>query len=198
MPATVKLDTSPSLLILAGGAGRRMGGRDKGLLLWRGEALIKHVLAHSPAASQVLISCNRHIEEYAAYGHPLRDDPATNTGEDYPGPLAGILAGLRACTSQHLLILPCDSPHPPPELYPRLLAALPCGGICHAHDGERDQYLFALITRDKADSLASYLASGQRSVKGWYARNKAIAVDFSDCPEDFVNFNFPEDIGEAH
>ncbi|HEN8709542.1 TPA: NTP transferase domain-containing protein, partial [Pseudomonas putida] len=32
-----------SILILAGGRGQRMGGRDKGLVDWQGEPLIAHV-----------------------------------------------------------------------------------------------------------------------------------------------------------
>ena len=30
--------------------------------------------------------------------------------EDFPGPLAGILAGLAAARHPHLLVLPCDAP----------------------------------------------------------------------------------------
>ena len=32
-----------SILLLAGGRGQRMGGRDKGLIEWQGEPLIAHL-----------------------------------------------------------------------------------------------------------------------------------------------------------
>ena len=41
-------------LVLAGGAGRRMGGVDKGLQLWRGEPLACHVLSvRAPSSSAI-------------------------------------------------------------------------------------------------------------------------------------------------
>ncbi len=193
MPNSSDNDTVLSVLILAGGAGRRMGGRDKGLINWRGKPLIEHVLARAPNGAERLISCNRHLDDYAEYGRPIIDAPSEKA-EDYPGPLAGILAGLNHCTGQNLLLLPCDSPNPPIDLYPRLARAQPPQGISYAHDGGRDQYLFALISPAAAPSLANYLAGGARSVKGWYQQEQAVAVDFSECPERFVNFNTVADM----
>ncbi|MGV2834552.1 NTP transferase domain-containing protein, partial [Pseudomonas shirazensis] len=54
-----------SVLILAGGRGARMGGRDKGLLEWRGEPLVAHVQrVVRPLTDDVVISCNRNQELY--------------------------------------------------------------------------------------------------------------------------------------
>lgn len=56
-----------SILILAGGRGQRMGGRDKGLVDWQGEPLIAHVhRAVRPLSDDLVISCNRN---QAAYQH---------------------------------------------------------------------------------------------------------------------------------
>ena len=43
--------TRYSLGILAGGQGRRWGGRDKGLIIWRGRPLIDHICQARPAAA---------------------------------------------------------------------------------------------------------------------------------------------------
>ena len=50
-------ETSISGVILAGGMGRRMGGQDKGLLLFEGRPLIEYLLdALSPQVSHILIN----------------------------------------------------------------------------------------------------------------------------------------------
>ncbi|MEB0047160.1 MULTISPECIES: molybdenum cofactor guanylyltransferase MobA [unclassified Pseudomonas] len=96
-----------SILLLAGGRGQRMGGQDKGLLEWRGEPLIAHLYRKTRALSDdLIISCNRNQERYAPYADQLVVDDDV----DFPGPLAGIRAGLKAARHAQLLVLPCDVP----------------------------------------------------------------------------------------
>jgi molybdopterin-guanine dinucleotide biosynthesis protein A len=107
----MSLDSSPlpcSILLLAGGRGQRMGGQDKGLLPWHGELLITHLQRLTrPLTDDLIISCNRNHAEYSPYADQLVSDDSP----DFPGPLAGIRAGLAAARHDHLLILPCDVPH---------------------------------------------------------------------------------------
>lgn len=96
-----------SILILAGGRGQRVGGEDKGLLEWHGQPLIAHLheLVRS-MTDDLIISCNRNIERYAHYADQLVHDDINH----FPGPLAGIRAGLAAARHSHLMVLPCDVP----------------------------------------------------------------------------------------
>lgn len=179
-----------SLLILAGGRGARVGGNDKGLLPWRGRPLISAVHdSYAPLADEVLISCNRNTERYADFGTPLAD-----VLPDYPGPLAGILRGLQAAQYQQLLVVPCDNPQPPRELYQRLASVHPQTSVRYAHDGERGQYLYALLERSPAllQNLQAYLAAGKRSVYGWYEQTQAHAIDCRDMAAQFRNLNQAE------
>ncbi|WP_394542964.1 NTP transferase domain-containing protein [Azorhizophilus paspali] len=84
-----------------------MEGHDKGLLEWRGKPLIAHLHAVTrPITSDLIISCNRNTERYALYAdHLVHDDRP-----DFPGPLAGIRAGLAVARHGWLLVLPCDAP----------------------------------------------------------------------------------------
>ncbi len=103
------VDTLPpcSVLLLAGGRGQRMGGRDKGLIDWHGRPLIEHLQQHvRPLTDDLIISCNRNYPRYAAFADRLVHDDSG----DFPGPLAGILAGLSAARHPLLLVLPCDVP----------------------------------------------------------------------------------------
>src|SRR5690606_42031777 len=61
-------------LILAGGQGTRMGGRDKRLVPWRGPALVAHVHARfAPQVARVLDSANRQRDAYAGYREVVAD-----------------------------------------------------------------------------------------------------------------------------
>ncbi|MFO2464034.1 molybdenum cofactor guanylyltransferase MobA [Pseudomonas sp. 15FMM2] len=96
-----------SVLLLAGGRGQRMGGQDKGLLDWQGQPLIAHLhRLVRPWTDDLIISCNRNQPQYAAYADRLVGDDSP----DFPGPLAGIRAGLAVARHAHLLVLPCDVP----------------------------------------------------------------------------------------
>lgn len=196
MKQTMIPDSSPqtipnySVLILAGGEGRRMGGCDKGLVLWQGRPLIEHLLAGlTKGYSERLISCNRNLDRYAEYGIAFSDH---RTG--FQGPLAGIEAGLQRAAERRVLVVPCDCPAPPPPLFQRLHQAMKASGnpICFARHGDRNQYLFALLQRECLQSLQDYLATGQRSVRHWYGEQDALAVDFSDFPDSFANYNLPD------
>ena len=176
-------------LILAGGEGRRMGGLDKGLQIYAGRPLIDHAVERlRPQVASLLISANRNVEVYGHYAPVVTD---RNTG--YQGPLAGIEAGLAACTTPWLAVVPCDSPHFPTDLVPRLLAAV--GGKSAAIVDR--QPVFAVIRRDRQQALTDYLAGGGRRLFEWYASIGAISVDFAE-PAAFVNFNTPADLAAGN
>lgn len=179
-------------LVLAGGRGQRMGGSDKGLLTVAGRPLIELVLeAVRPQVGQVLISANRNHVRYRAYGHPVLPDPM----EDYQGPLAGFLAGMRAADTPYLATLPCDGPLLGDDFVTRLAAALASAAadVAVAHDGQRLQPVNALMRTSLLPSLEDFLAAGDRKIDLWYARHHWVSADFSDAPQQFVNVNTPED-----
>lgn len=106
-------------LILAGGAGRRMGGLNKGLLLHQGLPLAAWALQRlGPQVENLYISANRNVTTYAALGHQVLRDPRP----DLPGPLAGLEAGLRAFHGDILVCVPCDTPDFPHNLVQRLVS----------------------------------------------------------------------------
>jgi molybdopterin-guanine dinucleotide biosynthesis protein A len=176
-------------LILAGGAGRRVGGRDKGLLPFRGKPLVHHVIQRlAPQVDEVMISCNRNTAEYARLGHRLLHDRRT----DFQGPLAALEAAAGLVRTPYLAIVPCDNPFLPLDLVSRLLVALEEDhtlDISHAHDGQRPQFLFAVMRRDCLFDLGKHLDNGQRAVSLWMQQHKCHATLFSGGPDQFRNFN---------
>jgi len=185
---------SVSAVVLAGGQGRRMGGADKGLIPFQGRPLIEWVLAAlAPQVGAIVISANRNLGRYAAYGHRVLPD----TLPDFPGPLAGVLAALDAVTSDWLLVVPCDTPRLPPDLVSRLLRAAQREGVALAvaEDDERVHHTAFIVRADQRDDLAAYLARGERAVHRWQAGLASTRVRFDVA--GIANFNSPQDL-QAH
>lgn len=177
-------------LILAGGAGRRMGGADKGLLKYRGQPLIRLAINRlAPQVDQLLISANRNLETYRELGYPVLSDAEA----DFPGPLAGLLAGLEACTTPWLMCVPCDGPEFPPDLVARLMEAAETAlaPMAVARTAAGLQPTFQLCHRRTLPALRAYLASGERRVSAWCRQQGACEVMFDNAAA-FSNFNSPE------
>lgn len=178
-------------LILAGGQGRRMGWRDKGLEPFAGRPLAAHVRERlAGRVAEVLISANRHAGDYARLGGRVVGDAETG----FQGPLMGIYSGLRAASTPWLVVVPCDSPALPDDLVPRLVAGVGDADIAVADDGERLHPVVALMRTALADDLAEALAAGERGVRRWYGRHAWRRVDFSDCPGAFANLNSDDEL----
>lgn len=179
--------------ILAGGAGTRLGGRDKGLEPLDGVPLVEHVIGALHDIDAVLIVANRNQAVYARHARTIAD--ATT---ECLGPLAGIAAACAACETPWLLSVPVDCPRPPPDLGARLLqAALAAAApAAVAHDGATRQPLFALYRRELAESAARAAAAGQ-GVWAWQDAIGAHELDFSDRRQQFQNLNTPDDFA-AH
>lgn len=173
-------------LILAGGAGSRMGGADKGLVEWRRRALIEWVIAAiAPQVGPLIISANRNLDRYRAFGYPVVCDLRA----DFPGPLAGIEAGLAAATTADVLVVPCDGPTLPADLVTRLTAARgPARAACVQLAGRLNP-LHALVDRSLAGELTAWLDRGERKAGAWLEAIGTIPVAFDDAASVFRNLN---------
>lgn len=180
-------------IILSGGQGVRMDGKDKGLVNYQDSPMIKQVIkCIAPQVKNIVISCNRNFEVYGAYGFPLASDRrTTNTLPCFEGPLAGIQAGLNKIQTKAAIIVPCDSPNIPQDLVKRLRLKLneSKSSAATPFDGKRVQPLFSLITTAAQKPLDDYLNSGQRKVDVFFLQLKTEIVDFSDSTAHFLNLN---------
>ncbi|MFN3716440.1 MAG: molybdenum cofactor guanylyltransferase MobA [Thiobacillus sp.] len=173
-------------VVLAGGRGSRMGGVDKGWVAYRGRPLIEWVLqAVAPQVGEQVISANRSLDRYAATGHRVLPD----TLPDFPGPLAGVLAAMRAVAAPWLLVVPCDTPHLPADLGARLLEGAQAAArpLAVAADDVRTHHTCFVVQTRLADDLEACLASGERAVHRWQARHAPAVVRFAAA--GFVNLN---------
>ena len=179
-------------LVLAGGMGRRMDSRDKGLVTFRKKPMVAHVIERlSPQVSTLIINANRHLEEYSAFGYPVVSDEVSG----YAGPLAGLHAGLRACKTALIVTTPCDSPFLPLDLVARLHAAMEenIAELAVAKTGNQAHPVFTLCCTDLLASLTAFLESGGRKIDAWYSAHRVIEVQFVD-EAAFANINTVEEL----
>jgi len=176
--------------ILAGGAGRRLGGVDKGWYEIGGQPLIERTLARvTPQCSRVVISANRSLARYRALGYTVHVDDSDHAA----GPLTGIATVLRAAVTPYVLTVPVDTPLLPADLVAWLSAAIRADTqLAVACGGDRIHALHALMRRDVLDDLEAALFAGTRAVRDWQAGLKQVRVDWPDS-ECFANINSVED-----
>jgi molybdenum cofactor guanylyltransferase len=173
-----------ALGILAGGAGRRFGGLDKGWIETDGVPQVVRLLdAFAVQTAQQIISANRTLDRYRALGVDVVSDPRTRdpetAGHDYPGPLTGVVCLLQACSSAFLLTLPVDLERWPQDLPQRLRGVAVAHGAAFAEDEDGVQPLIACYRADLAGKAAAAFAAGERSVRRWHAAIGAEALSFA-------------------
>jgi molybdopterin-guanine dinucleotide biosynthesis protein A len=185
-------------LILAGGRGSRMGGADKGLQLHLGVALAQHALQRlQPQVSALMLNANRNLPAYQAMGVAVWQDEIP----DYPGPLAGMLAGLTHCLTPYLVTVPCDSPNFPADLVARLAQGLmeTQADLATAYTREagdlRAQPVFCMMKVALRDSLLAFIKSGERKTGLFAAQHQGAKVIFDDAAA-FANANTPSELAK--
>ncbi|MGK9064155.1 molybdenum cofactor guanylyltransferase MobA [Stutzerimonas chloritidismutans] len=177
-----------SILILAGGQGSRMGGLDKGLVDWHGKPFVAwiHDVAR-PLTDELLISCNRNQDRYACFADRLVGDAEPG----YPGPLAGIMAGLAASRGRWTLTLPCDSPRIDQSLLQQMYetALLTPRLPLMVRQSGRWQPLFCVIPTHLSAEIEAAWHAGERSNYRVLERLGAQALDLEPDDERLVNLN---------
>lgn len=182
-------------VILAGGEGRRMDGRDKGLVELSGRPLIEWciegVKRQTVVVQQVLISANRNLSDYTRHGFPVLSDVFPN----HPGPMGGIHAAFLASPSEHLLVIPCDSPFLPADLLQQMSAAMLVAqsqaAVAKTTDG-RIYPTICLLSRTVLPSLIDHLSTGQFKMVDWLKNLDAVEVTFAK--DSFLNLNTLDDL----
>jgi len=164
------------IVILAGGAGRRMGG-GKPLRMLGGETLLDRALRIARGWSNDVL---------------VADGTADAPGIE--GPLGGVAAAL--ALGGDILTIPCDMPFLPADLPERLGRTREAAAV--AESGGRLHPVCTLWRARAAGGLAAYVASGRRSLHGFAEAVGYEAFAWSTDPVDpFFNVNDMDDLARA-
>lgn len=162
--------TSLDVVVLAGGASRRMG-RDKATLQVDGQRLVDRMVERmATVADKVLV---------ASGGRSLGRDDEVPDADGCSGPLGGVLAALRREGAALLGIVPVDAPETDPRLLHRLAVLCQQEGRSAAvasSDGHV-QALHAVIARAATPGVEARVAAGERSPRALLAWLDARVVD---------------------
>lgn len=190
-------------MILSGGEGRRVGGADKGLMLWQGEPVICQSLRGLKSCLEpVVISANRSMAHYRQLAAVVLPDAPEFAGM---GPMAGVLSGLRWLEQQPdgaagaaLVVCPCDTPGFGAAHVRTLMAAARQAPdrVTVARTADGFQPLHAVFPVSAAESLEAFLHAGQRKVITFASQIGLQPVDFPES-SPFRNCNRPEDFSQA-
>lgn len=177
-----------SVLLLSGGRGQRLGGRDKGLVEWQGRPLIAWLHERvRPLTDDLIISCNRNAERYATWADQLVQDDSP----DYPGPLAGIRAGLAVARHEQVLVLPCDAPQVDDALIASLLAEAGEHPVM-VRQGKFWEPLFCVLPRSVLPALEAGWQAGERSPQRILRELNPVAVTCAEGDPRLANLNTPD------
>jgi len=189
-------------LILAGGLARRMGGGDKSLLLLGNKPILAHVIDRlSPQVGPILLNANGDPDRFSTYNLPILPDSLP----DFPGPLAGVLAGLDWAANEgatHIVSVAADTPFFPQDLVMKLFQATEKQGkpiaLAATLDPDRGplrQPTFGLWPVALRHDLRSALQDGLRKIVAWTDRHGTALAEFPTAPYDpFFNINTPDDM----
>lgn len=184
----------PAGLILAGGAGRRMGGVDKAGLRLNDETLLDRALRRiAPQVDLIALSVGGDMARAAGHHIAALPDPQAYLGD---GPLSGVLAGLvwaQANDAVGVVSLAVDTPFFPDDLAARLSRN---GDFTVAFAGGRLHPTFGYWPCRLRGPLEDALASGHRRLGDFAAAQGAAKVEFPDAAA-FFNINTPDDLAQA-
>jgi len=165
--------------------------------------MLAHVRGRlAPQCSALIVGANGDPARLASFGLPVVADELPG----FPGPLAGVLAGL-ACSRQlspdvdWVVSAAVDTPFLPSDLVARLheARARDDADLAVAASGGRRHHVVALWRTDFADDLRYALAhEGLRAVAAFTDRYRVAEVAWPAEPSDpFFNINTAEDLARA-
>ena len=190
-------------VLLAGGLARRMGGGDKPMRQIGGRPILARVIARlAPQCDGLILNANGEPERFASFGLPVVAD----TVENFPGPLAGILAALDWAAVHRpdagwILSAAADCPFLPRDLVARLHRARTeeDAQLAVAASDEQSHPVIGLWSVALREELRHALVVEDiRRVGSWTARYRLATVTWPAQPFDpFFNANTPDDIAAA-
>jgi molybdopterin-guanine dinucleotide biosynthesis protein A len=153
------VDLRYDAVVLAGGAGRRLGGQHKPALRVGGVSMLDRVLAACRGAAETVV-----VGPTRPTSRPVRWTRELPPGG---GPVAAIAAGLAWCRAPLLLVLAADLPFLDSGTLERLVAAARCrdGAVLLDADGRVQPLLAAYQRHALEQALAGLGEPANRSVR---------------------------------
>lgn len=185
-------------LVLAGGRATRMGGVNKGLVLFNGEPMAGRVIRTlAGQVSRVWVSANRDADAFVKLG---AQKVFADVLEGFPGPLAALDSlNERLRTEgtegvEWILTVPCDVPLVPETLLEVFVGAFDGSPAYTIETGGYDQNTISLVHVSVLPTVRPFLEGGDRKLGLWFERQGRGHVHWDGLKSDFYNVNAPQDL----
>lgn len=183
------------IVILAGGASRRMG-RDKAFVEYDGVPMIERTLAVASRLSERIVIISNKPDSFKKFGEPVYPDTIPGMG-----PLSGLYTGFKVTDAKELLLVACDMPLVSEEVMAFILlcADRPGDAVIPFVEG-REQGLFGIYRRSAVEKFRARIEKAEIQFnefrmgldKSYITEKELKNVE----PElgSFMNVNRPEDL----
>jgi molybdenum cofactor guanylyltransferase len=190
-------------VLLAGGLARRMGGGDKPMRIIAGKTILERVIDRlATQCDGLILNANGDPARFAQFDLSVIADGVA----DFPGPLAGVLAGLDWVATNRpqakwMLSAAGDCPFLPRDLVARLNQERrqQNAELAVAMSGDQTHPVIGLWSvRLREELRQALVVEGIRKIDRWTSRYPLATVTWPTTPFDpFFNANTIEDIAEA-
>lgn len=193
------------LFILAGGKSRRMGGKDKGLILLQQMPMIEHVLkrVQSVFYHQSIAIITNHPQNYLFFQslYPVRLYTDVQPGL---GSIGGLYSAFSYSEKTFTAVLACDMPFIHAELLKEGLSSLLQSSADAFVPLVYDQYQpFHAVYRTQPclAEVKKSIAAGNRRSCAWLENVNITVIELSQIKQGndhaFFNVNTPQDLDQA-
>lgn len=180
-------------IILAGGLGRRLGYKNKALLILGGKSIADYVIdALSEVTENILLITNA-PDEFVQFNLPMLSDIFPNSG-----PLGGIYSGLKNSKTSYNLVVACDMPFIKSCLFRFLINNIDDNDIVIPVTNDGYHPLCAIYSKNCIEPIEHLIGLGELKVTNLFSYVKVKKVKFPDSDPDcdlkvFYNINTYED-----
>ena len=185
--------TNVTGIVLCGGKGSRLDGRDKPLIELGSKTIIEHILDRlALQCDRILLSCTRNVALYETLNHEVVVDLDLEEG-----PLGGLNAALQSVTTEWVLTVPGDAPFVPQNLTTLLEKDAQKQGIAFPTADNQQHNLTMLMNRRRSNNLQTFYKNGGRAVKKWFLDEKIQSTNLDDYSVHFFNINTESQLAKA-
>ena len=180
------------VFVLAGGKSRRMG-TDKGLVLFKGIPMIRHILnlLDELQLATSIISSN---PDYLQFGKPVYSDVIPDKG-----PLGGLYTAMENSKATLILLLACDMPSVNKEGIESLLKSAKSDKVIAATNGKQISPLFGLYPRSIKEKVKKAILADNLKMQDFVMSQPHILLDLKALKNSEIlkNINTREDLKTA-
>lgn len=174
--------------ILAGGKSRRMGGKKKAFLTYRGKRFLDLIRGNLKTFPRIYLS----VEDPACY--PLEEDWVVGDLFPVTGPMGGITSVLKKCREDAVFVIPCDMIFLSEAVALEMKRVYEDTGMPVLLKGEKGEVspLPGIYTKEMLPGLEACLEKGDYRLRSLWEKEEYVTVERPE-EKELMNINRPEE-----